>query len=109
LKPGVTFEQAEADMNNVGANLEKQYPDSNTATRPRLRWLIDIFIVDIRRTLWIIFAVVGAVLLIACANIANLLLARGCNHGHIDRGRAARLLSAGAPGNEGRADDLAAV
>ena len=76
LKPGVTFEQADADMNNVGANLEKQYPDSNTATRPRLRWLMDIFIVDIRRTLWIIFAVVGAVLLIACANIANLLLAR---------------------------------
>lgn len=76
LKPGVTFEQADADMNNVGANLEKQYPDSNAATRPRLRWLIDIFIVDIRRTLWVIFGVVAAVLLIACVNIANLLLAR---------------------------------
>ena len=76
LKPGVTFEQAEADMNNVGANLEKQYPDSNTATRPRLRWLMEIFVADVRRTLWIIFGVVGAVLLIACANIANLLLAR---------------------------------
>jgi putative ABC transport system permease protein len=76
LKPGVTFEQAEADMNNVGANLEKQYPDSNASTRPRLRWLMEIFVVDVRRTLWIIFAVVGAVLLIACANIANLLLAR---------------------------------
>jgi putative ABC transport system permease protein len=76
LKPGVTFEQAEADMNNVGVNLEKQYPDSNTSTRPRLRPLMEIFVVDVRRTLWIIFAVVGAVLLIACANIANLLLAR---------------------------------
>ncbi len=76
LKPGVTFEQAEADMNNVGANLEKQYPDSNTSTRPRLRPLMEIFVADVRRTLWIIFAVVGAVLLIACANIANLLLAR---------------------------------
>ena len=76
LKPGVTFEQAEADMNNIGANLEKQYPDSNTSTRPRLRPLMEIFVVDVRRTLWIIFAVVGAVLLIACANIANLLLAR---------------------------------
>src|SRR5918993_675177 len=50
LKPGVTFEQAEADMNNVGANLEKQYPDSNTATRPRLRRLMEIFVVDVRRT-----------------------------------------------------------
>ncbi|HLM25293.1 MAG TPA: ABC transporter permease, partial [Pyrinomonadaceae bacterium] len=76
LKPGVTFEQADADMNNVGANLEKQYPDSNASTRPRLRWLMEIFVEDVRRTLWIIFGVVGAVLLIACANIANLLLAR---------------------------------
>ena len=76
LKPGVTFEQAEADMNNVGANLEKQYPDSNASTRPRLRWLMEIFVSDVRRTLWMIFGVVGAVLLIACANIANLLLAR---------------------------------
>lgn len=76
LKPGVTFEQADADMNNVGANLEKQYPDSNTSTRPRLRPLMEVFVVDVRRTLWIIFGVVGAVLLIACANIANLLLAR---------------------------------
>jgi len=76
LKPGVTFEQADADMNNIGANLEKQYPDTNASTRPRLRSLMEIFVVDVRRTLWIIFAVVAAVLLIACANIANLLLAR---------------------------------
>src|ERR1044072_9287740 len=76
LKPGVTFEQAEADMNNVAVNLEKQYADSNTGNRVRMRWFREIFIADVRRTLWIIFGVVGAVLLIACANIANLLLAR---------------------------------
>ena len=76
LKPGATFEQADADMNNVGANLEKQYPDTNAATRPRLRPLLEIFVVDARRALWVIFGAVGFVLLIACANIANLLLAR---------------------------------
>jgi putative ABC transport system permease protein len=76
LKPGTTFEQADADMNNVGANLEKQYPDSNTATRPRLRPLLEIFVSDARRALWVIFGAVAFVLLIACANIANLLLAR---------------------------------
>jgi putative ABC transport system permease protein len=76
LKPGVTFEQAEADMNNIATNLEKQYADSNTGNRVRIRWLMEIFVEDVRRTLWLIFGVVGAVLLIACANIANLLLAR---------------------------------
>ena len=76
LKPGATFEQADADMNNIAANLEKQYPDSNAANRVRLRPLLEIFVVDVRRALWVIFGAVGCVLLIACANIANLLLAR---------------------------------
>jgi putative ABC transport system permease protein len=76
LKPGATFEQAQADMNNIGANLEKQYPDSNAGTRPRLRSLLEISVGDVRRALWVIFGAVGFVLLIACANIANLLLAR---------------------------------
>jgi putative ABC transport system permease protein len=76
LNPGVSFEQAEADLNTLAVNLEKQYPDTNAGNRVRFRPLLEIFVSDARRALWVIFAAVVLVLLIACANIANLLLAR---------------------------------
>jgi putative ABC transport system permease protein len=76
LKPGVTFAQAKAEMDAIGANLEKQYQDSNAGNGVGVRPLLEIFVSEIRRALWVLFAAVAFVLLIACANIANLLLAR---------------------------------
>jgi len=76
LKPGVSFAQAKADMDTIGANLEKQYHDSNAGNGIGVQPLLEVFVLDIRRTLWVLFAAVAFVLLIACANIANLLLAR---------------------------------
>jgi len=76
LKPGATLAQAQADMDNIAANLEKQYPDSNAGNRVRIRPLLEIYVSDARSTLWVLFGAVAFVLLIACANIANLLLAR---------------------------------
>src|ERR1043166_477443 len=77
LKPGVTQAQAQADMNNIAANLNKQFPDSNANNGIRMRTMMEVLVGDtVKQTLWILFGAVSFVLLIACANIANLLLAR---------------------------------
>ena len=76
LKRGVTLEQANADMDTIAAALEKKYPDSNTGRRLTMQQLLESSVGTYRQSLYMLLGAVVCVLLIACANVANLQLAR---------------------------------
>ncbi len=76
LKAGVSVAQAQADTDLIAAQLEHQFPESNTGWNLRLIPLREQLVGSTRTTLFVLFGAVGFVLLIACANVANLLLVR---------------------------------
>ena len=76
IRPGVSLGQAQAQMTSIGARLAKQYPDSNIGKSVAVTPMRDDMVSNIRLTLLLLLAAVAVVLLIACANMANLLLAK---------------------------------
>jgi putative ABC transport system permease protein len=76
LQNGVRLEQAQAQMTGIGTRLEQKYPDSNKGKSVAVTQLRDEMVSNFRMTLYVMLAAVGVVLLIACANLANMLLAK---------------------------------
>ena len=76
LKPGVSIKEAQAEMDSIGQQLAAQYPKDNAGFSVSVSSLQDVQVADVRPTLLVLLGAVSLLLLIACANVANLMLAR---------------------------------
>src|SRR5882672_3185962 len=76
LKPGLKLQSAQADIDTITARLEKQYPETNTDLGANVYPIVKDTVRLYDTALWVMMGAVGFVLLIACANVANLMLAR---------------------------------
>jgi putative ABC transport system permease protein len=76
LKPGVTLAQARAEVESIGKNLQRLYPKTNADIDLTLQPLMELIVGDARTPLLVLLSTVALLLLIACANVANLMLAR---------------------------------
>jgi predicted permease len=76
LKPGVTLQQANSEMVSLGQQLAEEYPETNVRRSAHAEALQDVMSESVRHSLWILLGAVGFILLIACINVANLLLVR---------------------------------
>ena len=76
LKDGVSVPSAESNMKAIAAQLEKQYPDTNRNQGAVVMPLADVIVGDVRPILWVLLSGAGLLLVIACVNVANLLLVR---------------------------------
>jgi predicted permease len=82
LRPGITFAEAQSELAVMSARLAKQYPDSNEGITLVPHPLQSELVQDVRPTLWLLLIAVSLVLLIACVNVASLLLTRVVSRGH---------------------------
>ena len=76
LKPGVSMETARAEIVAIARQLEQEYPETNSGNGATVRPLFDVLVSDARPMLYVLLGAVSAMLLIACVNLANLMLSR---------------------------------
>lgn len=77
LRPGISVEQAESDLDSINRDLARMYPDTNRNVTAGVQPFRNIVVGKYEKSLWLLLCAVGVVLLIACANVAHLQLARG--------------------------------